>query len=343
MWLDAQRTVSRVFQSPPAAYLIDYDTIIAGALVTGLVNFTAAGDNNALVSPGDPDTFTRTIAYLPFAASNEDDGALINAAGSTCTFYNATHAARTHFVNGTQTSSVSVTEFHAPRGTRAHLQRRGRREWWARGGPRGGFAPGLGGPLHFFALADAMTARLLGAIIRDVQGAIGPLDPTGDVSLALETSLFESPDGFNASAPRFTGLNSSFASMSQGLENLVANMSLSFVHMGTGFTPVDALVPSPGIINTSNRRTLGATYLPAFACRLGTSALGRFCLVRNGAPSSNSCSSRIDPVADSVEAGEPRAEAIRLMFGGVAVPGRGTRAAFGLVSEQKVEVLRRRR
>ncbi|KAJ6578271.1 hypothetical protein B0H19DRAFT_577421 [Mycena capillaripes] len=349
------RITPRTFQDPPAAYLAFYDTIPVSAIVPSIVNFTAIGSASNLVSG--TDEFTWTLAYLPFSASNSDDGTLINAAGSTCTFYNATHHAQTHFANGTQASSVSVVEFHAPLNTTQRhpghvFNENGSNALPVVGGVGVAFAPGLGGPLHFFALADAMTARLVGQVDRDIHGTI-----TQTQTLLLETNLFDSPYRFNASTQRFTGLNSSSAitNMSRALENLVANISLSFVHIGTGFTTVEALVPSTHTVYTYNRITLGATYLASFGCLVLISVWGICCLVANGEPSSNTFSQlllatrnvRLDRVADAVEADPQLAEkssaSLRLMFGEVDVPGRGVRAAFGLVSEQNVEVLRRRR
>ncbi|KAJ7702773.1 hypothetical protein B0H17DRAFT_1042976 [Mycena rosella] len=355
---DGLRVVPRVFQNPPGAYLRDYDTIVAGAIVNGVLNFTSEGYPSELTSVNNQ--YTWTFAYLPFDASNANDGALINAAGTTCTLYNATHAAQTHFANGTQTSSVSVVEFHDALNTsRRHpghlFNENGDNDLPLVGGVGVGFAPGLGAPLHFIALADAITARLVGAVVANFQGDIQSLDPD-TISLALETNLFEPLAPFNATT-RFLGLSvsPSITNMSQALEDMVANITLSFVHLGTGFTTVDVVVPSTDTVYEYNRTTLGATYLVAFACLLAVSALGMFCLMANGEPSSNSFSqlllatqnARLYPVADKIEAdpalSEKSTDSIRLMYGEVDVPGRGVKAAFGLVSDQKVETLRRRR
>ncbi|KAF7326745.1 hypothetical protein MVEN_02593500 [Mycena venus] len=252
---DAMRVVPRTFQKPPAAYLGFYDTILASAIVTGLVNFTSVGSR---INPSSGSTdYSWTLAYLPFAASNANDGALINAAGSTCTFYNATHRAQTHFANGTQASSVSVIEFHSPLNTTqrhpGHLfNQDGNINNPVVGEVGVAFAPGFGGPLHFFAIADAITERLLGDVTRDIHGTI-----VAQGTLVLETNPFESPYGFNASTQRFTGLNSSasITNMSQALENLVANMSLSFIHTNTGSTSVTALIPSTYTVYTYNCTT----------------------------------------------------------------------------------------
>ncbi|KAJ7448915.1 hypothetical protein FB451DRAFT_1411041 [Mycena latifolia] len=347
-------TVPRVFQDPPAAYLMGYDAEPAKAFTTGIVNFTAVNDPFDFTSS--TDQYIWTLAYFPFVASNADEGALINAAGSMCTWYNATHAAQTHFVNGTQESSVSVVEFHDALNTT--LRRPGHIfneeaniNLPVVGGPGVGFAPGLGGPLHFFAVADAISARLLGTITRDWSGNFVQQGPRNTASLILETTLFESPDSFNASTLQFTGLNisSSITNMSQGLENLVANITLGFVHLGTGFITVDALVASTHTVYHYTRATLVVTYLAAFGCLLAISALGMFCLVANGEPSSNSFSRllmvtrnpKLDHVMIEASPGVSADDA-RLMFGAVDVPGQGVQAAFGLVSHQDVQKLRRR-
>ncbi|KAJ7033135.1 hypothetical protein C8F04DRAFT_1396181 [Mycena alexandri] len=92
------RFAPRIFQDPPAAYLLAYDA-----------ESTSGGYKSS--------SYTCTLAYVPYLASNTEDGALINATGSVCTFYNATHVARTHCFNGTQESSVSVTDFRNPLNT----------------------------------------------------------------------------------------------------------------------------------------------------------------------------------------------------------------------------------
>ncbi|KAJ7706616.1 hypothetical protein B0H16DRAFT_1746837 [Mycena metata] len=362
--IDAQRIVSRTFQDPPAAYLRSYDTEPAGALVNGILNFTALGD----LTPFAETNYTGsaliwTLVYVPFNAANSDGTTLINAAGTTCTFYNATHQAEAHFFNGTQESSVTVVEFLQPMDTTArnpiHLfNENGNNSLPVVGAPGVAYAPGFGGPIHFFAIADAVTDRLLGAITRDYHGLLDQFDAIGglrvqETTLVLETNLFESPFGFNTSVPIFPGLNTTagITNISQALTNLVANITLGFVHMGTGLTTVDAVVTSPGTVFAYNRKTLMATYIAALVCLVAVSVFGMYCLVDNGEPSSNSFSqlliatrnARLDQVADAVEAEPSVGEKSRLMFGEVEVPGRGTRAAFGLVSEQKVEVLRRRR
>ncbi|KAJ6502861.1 hypothetical protein C8R47DRAFT_1316820 [Mycena vitilis] len=309
------RIVPRTFQDPPAAWFAGYDLTLVGALSTGLVNFTAVGSRSQPAAASSK--FTWTLAYLPFAASNADAGALIKAAGTACTFYNATHNAQTHFANGTQESSVSVVKFLEPLDTKqryVHVFNEGgiNNSNPYVGTPGVNFAPGLGSGLHYFAFADAMAARLLGVVQCEYHGTVSATDTL-----------------------RFTGLNSStsITNISQALENLVANMTLSFVHRGTGFTDVDAVVDS----------TLGAAYLSAFACLVAVNALGMACLVRNGEPASNSFTHlliatrnvRLDAVADTVQADERSAASIRLMFGQVGVPGRGVRAAFDLTSGQR--------
>ncbi|KAJ7438161.1 hypothetical protein FB451DRAFT_1304183 [Mycena latifolia] len=340
----------RTFQDPSAAYLMYYDADPTNGLLTGIVNFTAQGLRNAedLAS----DHFVWTVAYFPFSASNAEDGAVINAAGSICTFHNATHEAQTHFVNGTQQSTVSVVEFNEALNT---SMRRPSQDHVFNAGGTGRFSPGLGAPLHSFAFADAITARLLGAIVRFADGPIVPFgDGTG--TLLLETNLFQSPGFFNLSTPQFPGVNvsSSVTNMSLALENLVANISLSFVQMATAFTTVDALVSSTHTVYHYNHTTLAATYFAALGCLVLISILGLYCLITNGQPSSHSFSQlliatrnpALDYIADTAQA-NPRvpvryAADARLMFGEVEVPGRGVQAAFGVVSHQDVQMLRRR-
>jgi hypothetical protein len=195
-------TTPRTFEDPPAAYLMYYDADPTTVSLISIVNFDL-----------ETDQFSWTVAYFPFAASNMEVGAVINAAGSTCTFYNATYEAQTHFVNGTQQSSVSVVEFHDTLNT---TQRRPNVTQVFDGGT-GKFVAGLAAPLHAFALADAITLRLLGAIIRFPDGPIQHFG-NGTGTLLLETDLFESPGLFNLSTRQFPGVNvsSSVTNISQG-------------------------------------------------------------------------------------------------------------------------------
>jgi hypothetical protein len=190
-----------------------YDADPKSGLLTGIVNVTAQGVRNPTADQESPE-FVWTVAYFPFAASNMEDGAVINAAGSRCTFFNATYGAQTHFVNGTQERSVSVVEFHEALNT---TMRTPNNSHVFDAEETGRFVPGLGAPLHFFAFADAITSRLLGAIIRFTDGPIVPFGP-GTGTLLLEIDLFESPGLFNLSTPRFPGVNvsSSVTNMSQG-------------------------------------------------------------------------------------------------------------------------------
>ncbi|KAJ6600565.1 hypothetical protein DFH09DRAFT_1070352 [Mycena vulgaris] len=111
---NSRRFVSRVFQNPPAAYLQAYDTTTTSAGQVA-VNFTAqdrfvgAGGADASVPT---DQYVWTIAFVPYSTSNVEEGALVNAAGTVCVFYNTTDEAQTHFFNGTQESTVTVVELH---------------------------------------------------------------------------------------------------------------------------------------------------------------------------------------------------------------------------------------
>ncbi|KAJ6564087.1 hypothetical protein B0H19DRAFT_75303 [Mycena capillaripes] len=374
---DTHRLVPRVFQNPPAAYLLNYDTKITKLGGNAVLNFTGIGSYPSASADPTPPEFNWTVSYVPFAASNLENGATILAAGSTCQFYNATHNVQTHFVNGTQELSVSVAEFH----NALNISDRTPGGFGAGGvfSPGGNiaeapvgsigvaFAPGIGAPLHFFAIADALTARLFGNVGRGIDGVLKTdgneattlTNAAEHITLVLDTNIFESPYPYNDNLSNFDlfpGLNltSQFTTVSQALESLVANVSLAYVQMGTGFTTVNALVAAPGTIYQYHPRTLAATYIVFFICLLGISAFGMFCLIKNGEPSSNSFSqlliatrnARLDPVADALEdpkhAGRSK-ETMRLMFGEVEVPGRGLRAAFGLVGEQKVNELRQRR
>ncbi|KAJ7443116.1 hypothetical protein FB451DRAFT_1437753 [Mycena latifolia] len=351
---DSSRFVSRVFQNPPAAELFGYDGTISSSGSAAL-NFTAE-DRFADLSEDSTvpnDQYVWILAYVPFVASNANPGALINAAGSRCTFYNATHEARTHYFNGTQETRVSVVEFHEPLNTTYKSQgldlyfQGGDRSTTAVGVEGVSFAPGIGTNVHSLAMADALDNHLTGTIFRN--GNDGILTPTN--TLIAETNLFEPIDGLSLGTP-FPGLNvsSSVTNMSQALQDLVANATLGFIHLNMGFITVDASVPSNNIIYSFKRRTLAVTYLLAFCILILISVAGMYCLISNGEPSSNDFSNlmvatrnpKLDPVAKEVKADAKVSGRMRLMFGSVTMPDGEIEAVFGLASEQKVESLRRR-
>ncbi|KAJ6507574.1 hypothetical protein DFH09DRAFT_1374954 [Mycena vulgaris] len=351
---DSSRFVSRVFQDPPAAYLFGYDSTISSSGSAAL-NFTAedrfAGSSeNIAVSK---DQYVWTLAYVPFVASNASPGALINAAGSRCTFYNATHAVRTHYFNGTQESHVSVVAFHQPLNTTYKSPKFGL--YFAGGdmsttavGQQGvSFAPGVGAEVHPLAMADALNNHLAGSIFRN--GNSGILSATD--TLIAETNLLDPIDSLVLGTP-FPGLNvsSSTTNMSQALQDLVANATLGFIHLNMGFTTVTASGPSSDIVYFFKRSTLAITYLLSFSILVLISVAGMYCLIANGEPSSNNFSEllvatrnpKLDPIAKTLKADPKVSGQTRLMFGAVTMPGGGVHAAFGLASEQTVESLRRR-
>jgi hypothetical protein len=208
---DSARFVSRVFQDPPAAYLEGYDS--QSVSWSGALNFTSSTEHNSATP-----LYVWTLAYVPFLASNANSGALINAAGSVCTFYNATYEARTHHADGVQNIQVSVVEFHQPlnntyRSFTNLLAADGNPDGPNVGVPGVSFAPGIGAHVHSLAMADAVTAHLTG-YIRWV-GHTELLVPTD--TLIAETNILSPPDPISFSNP-FTGLNisSSISNVSQG-------------------------------------------------------------------------------------------------------------------------------
>jgi hypothetical protein len=126
------------------------------------------------------------------------------------------------------------------------------------------------------------------------------------------------------------------------------------VQKATGFTTVEAFVSSTHTVYHYNSATLARTYLSAMGCLILVSILGMLSLIANGQPSSHSFSQlllatrnpALDDIADTVEADSrvpvQYAADARLMFGKVDIPGRGVKAAFGLVTHQEVQMLRRR-
>ncbi|KAJ7116004.1 hypothetical protein C8R44DRAFT_219505 [Mycena epipterygia] len=145
------------------------------------------------------------------------------------------------------------------------------------------FAPGIGAQAHLLSMADAFTDHLIGTILRD--GRTGVMTST---TLLSETNLLDSLVSPSLET-QFPGLNisSSITNVSQALQDLIANATLSFIHPNTGSTTVSASVPSTDNVYLYNRTTLAATYLSSFVILLLTSIAGMYSLIANGEPSSN--------------------------------------------------------
>ncbi|KAF7366796.1 hypothetical protein MSAN_00937900 [Mycena sanguinolenta] len=343
------RFVNRTFQDPPAAYLLAYDATSTGAgYQSSPLNFSV---QNEYLTDG-TDQYTWTLAYVPYLAANEADGAIINATGAACVFYNATHTASTHYFNGTQESSVTVGEFHEPLNTTYKQNENGfggTSLFLNSSQPGTVFSPGVGGQVHLIAMADAITTHLQGSLIID-----GRFDTLTSTTLVTETTLFEPYNVETLSAVRAAnvGINTTavVTDISQALQDLVANVTLGFVSLAMGNITVDASVTPQGLVYIYDRKTLIATYAVTFGILVAMSAVGLFCLVKNGESSANSFSHlllasrnpELEVVADAM-VGErgPGAEArgMRLVYGDALHPERGNRV-FGLArrpSDRSVE------
>ncbi|KAJ7704020.1 hypothetical protein B0H17DRAFT_1193942 [Mycena rosella] len=319
------RAVQRVFQDPPSAYLLGYDALSVGSSYqSSPLNFTV---QNATTNVSD--RYTWTMAYLPFLSSTVPAGSLINAAGSMCTFYNATHAASTHYFNGTQETRVSVVEFHNPLNTT-----------YRQGYPSVNLsAPGTGSHFHLLAIADSISVHLEGNVVID--GHFGTVVAT---TLMTQSNIFEPYDADSMAeiGGQIFGLNTTAAvtNVSQALQDLVANITLGFIHLNTGLTTVNANVISTDIVYIYDRETLLATYSVAFFLLILMSAVGMFSLMKNGESNSNTFSRilvalrnpELDAVADAVD-GRPREREadpsrLRLKLGEAVLPGRGVAFVF---------------
>ncbi|KAJ7122520.1 hypothetical protein C8R43DRAFT_1241247 [Mycena crocata] len=351
--LDVERYVSRVFDEPPSAYLLGYDglSLTVEEQMTPL-NFTVQNSGTLTSS-----LYNWTLAYVPYLASNANDGALINAAGSACTFYNSTHIASTHYFNGTQESRVSVVEFHDPLNTMyRHLD----------GGlsptigpvtlfanstqPNILFSPGIGSHVHLLAMADSLSTHLQGSLI--INGFVGDLNTTTKM---IQTNIFQpytvqSVRAVDAKV-KVLGINTTarITNVSQGLQDMVANATLGFINLNVGFTAADVTVKSTDTVYVYDRTTLIATYTASFLVLLIMSSVGMFSMVRNGEPSSNRFSRllvalrnpELDEVAEAVE-GRPLngvpAHRVQLQFGDSPPVGRRQNSlVFGLVGSRREE------
>ncbi|KAJ7875123.1 hypothetical protein B0H14DRAFT_3130829 [Mycena olivaceomarginata] len=268
---DRYRSTPRVFEDPPSAYLMGYDGL---DYQRSSLNFTVQNYASAA-----SDHYNWTLAYLPYSASNGDLGVPINATGSQCTFYNATHIASTHFFNGTQESRVSVVEFHAPLNT-TYKSPDSSGYYATALTPLDGsadstqFLPGVGSHVHLLAIADSLSAHLEGSILIDGHSGV-LLAPT---TMMMETNLFV-PYG-SADDPMM-GIRTT---------EHVRNVSQGFVKLSAGFTTVVATVASPDIVYVYHHTTLITTYSAAFLVLVLISATGMFSAVKNGEPSSNNFS-----------------------------------------------------
>ncbi|KAJ7703989.1 hypothetical protein B0H17DRAFT_1040310 [Mycena rosella] len=316
------RWVPRVFEEPPSAYLTGYDApSTSTGYQTAVLNFTVQNDATNI-----SDQYGWTLAYVPFLPSNVlEEGVLINAAGSVCTFYNATHTASTHYFNGTQESRVSVSEFHNPLNT---TYRAGSSDTLDM------TAPGVGSNVHLLIMADSISTHLEGSFIIEHFSI-------ATTTLLLETNIFEAWNG-NESAPLGLNTTAAVTNISQGLQDLVANVTLGFIHLNNGLTTVDATVASSDTVYIYNRKALLATYSVSFFLLVLTSGVGMFSLVRNGESNSNNFSRllvalrnpELDAIADAVDGrpGEhdvdPRR--VQLKLGEAVLPGRGESFVFGI-------------
>ncbi|KAJ7894517.1 hypothetical protein B0H14DRAFT_2683449 [Mycena olivaceomarginata] len=334
--LDSERFVSRVFDDPPSAYLLGYDGhALSVNEQESALNFTV--QNAATLTSS---LYNLTLAYVPYSASNGDKGALINAAGSTCTFYNASHLASTHYFNGTQESRVSVVEFHDPLNTiYRHLDAGpkpviGPVSLFVNSTSPDTFGPGIGTHVHLLAMADSLSQRLQGSVIID--GFHGDLNTT---TFMMQTNIFEP---YSVDSLRTGGVAGSRLCInttrpchhvSQALQDMVANATLGFINLNSGFTTAEATYTS------TIARTLIATYSVAFFLLLLMSGVGMFSMMKNGEPSSNKFSRllvalrnpELDAVAEAVEGrsvhGVP-AHHVRLRFGDRPPSGRQKQWSF---------------
>ncbi|KAK7042537.1 hypothetical protein R3P38DRAFT_319754 [Favolaschia claudopus] len=325
------RFVNRTFQSPPAAYLLAYDALSVGAgYRSSPLNFTVQNE------PGKP--YTWTLAYVPYLAENAADGALINASGSACVFYNATYQARTHYFNGTQESSTSILEFHDPLNTTYRSGIQGFGTNFVQSSDL--FQPGVGAHIHLLAMADAISGHLQGSLTID--GHFGYVQSS---TLLTETNIFEPYNVLTLSqvGSANPGLNTTAAApnVSQALQDFVGNVTLGYVSLMAGKTAAAVTVASKDLVYTYDAKTLIATYAASFLVLVVMSGLGMYCLISNGESSSNSFSylllasrnPELDVVADSMVGrnGQNQGNA-RLVFGRDVNPERGN-PVIGLARE----------
>ncbi|KAF7318754.1 hypothetical protein HMN09_00387700 [Mycena chlorophos] len=317
--------VPRNFTNPPAAYLLAYDALSVGSgYESSPLNFTVS---NTPGSDASSYGYTWTLAWVPFDAANagSGDNVLINATGSACTLMNASYAATTRYFNGSQSTTTRVTDWHQPLNTSYKLSYGTNNLFNGSADPGVVFGPGIGAQVHLLAIADAISAHLQGDLL--VDGHTGVLQST---TMIAETSLFEPYNVVSLSqvTSQNPGMNATggVKSVSQGLQDLVANATLGFVSTNTGSTQVPASVASNVLRYAYHPRALLATYVVSFVLLLLINILGLLAMRANGVTSTNHFSSillasrnqQLDKAAVAVVGGEVDGvppEEVRLRFG----------------------------
>ncbi|KAF7290229.1 hypothetical protein MIND_01336500 [Mycena indigotica] len=271
------RPIARNFTDPPTTYLLAYDVdMTAAGYRKSALNLTmqnAWNVNNSL--------YTWTLAWLPYNPINMAGSTtqLINAAGSFCTFMNATYSAATKYSNGTQTTSTKVVEWHNPLNLTYKRDTTTIDFFAGSADSKTMYGPGVGGHVHLIAMADAISAHLAGNVTSNGRGTLT------STTLIPETNIFAP---FDDSAI-LSGLNTTVGvtNVSLALTQLVANATLGFVRLNTGKTQVSALVVSSSLHYVYHPTSLAATYAIGFGILLVLNVLGLFAIRTNGETSDN--------------------------------------------------------
>ncbi|KAF8142725.1 hypothetical protein K438DRAFT_2111765 [Mycena galopus ATCC 62051] len=334
---DSDRAVSRVFQDPPAAYLFGYDSVRSQLQKTALNFSTVDRFHDLTFGDADPnvmtDQYVWTLAFVPFLAANENEGTLINATGSVCVFYNATHQAQTHFFNDTQETTVSVVEYQEALNT---TFKGASYALYSENGDGEGAAAGVPGVTMRRELVLMSTPWLCR---NPDEGEF-----LNNQTRITETNLFQPLDR-SYYGLIFPGMNVSTS---------VTNVSVGFIRFATGNTTVEVEVSSTENVYVFNRATLGATYLVSWGILLLITIAGMVALFLNGEPRANNFSTllaatrnpRLHPISEAIKA-DPNLKAdaarARLVFGEVVMPHGRVEPGFEVVNAESVENLRRRR
>lgn len=323
----------------PEAYLLGYDSgFMEGSTA---LNFTTQFGH-------DDEEYGWTLAYVEMDSENNP-----HPRGTACTFHNATYETVVSYINGTQSNTVRVAEYHDKLNTTYlfftetvpddHYDSLGIKQPQNRNYKQALSPTDIWSNVNLIIMAYALSSHLDGSIIYG-DGSYN----NSQRSLITKTNLFALGRG-----GEFT-LKDGITNISQSLMDLVANVTLNFMNLDLGNMTVVATLPSTDSVYLYHRHLLIGTYVTAFVILLASGVIGMLCLVSNGVPSSNNFSQILattrNPTLDVLAKGtclgseavnRSSLTGIRLRFGEVKVDGWEDvkHAAFGAVDYEDVYTL----
>ncbi|KAF9062637.1 hypothetical protein BDP27DRAFT_1336320, partial [Rhodocollybia butyracea] len=206
---------------------------------TGVVSF-----NNSALQVYYLEGFNSTTLANSLANGTQPDISPYSALGAFCTFQSATYEATTSFANNSQTSSTNVTAFSGPLPFE----------------PKDGtFNSTLAGLSIAYIYGELFSGHVFhnassGTETTSTQALLTPLFNLTSVILGSNTT-----DGYFSLSQRLQG------DIAQGLQDLLANVTLSLVNEHIAFTPADAMVTPATTEYLYHTQRLAITYVVVFA------------------------------------------------------------------------------